>query len=77
MVYLLLARMKRMQSKMATLECSQDFPNYNLIGPICCHKNQSSDPIWSKTLCSLLPHPMMLQMKFNFNRPVGLRDVCV
>ena len=28
------------------------------MGAICCHRNQSSDPIWSKTSCSLkLPRP--------------------
>ena len=35
--------------KMEELECSQDFPHYNPIGVICCHRNQSSDPIWPKT----------------------------
>ena len=27
------------------LEWSQDFPHYNPMGAICCHGNQSSDPI--------------------------------
>ena len=30
-------------------EWSQDFPHYNPMGAICCHRNQSSDPIWPKT----------------------------
>ena len=39
------ARIKKNQSKMKELEWSQDFPHYNPIGAICCHGNQSSDPI--------------------------------
>ena len=33
------------KSKMKELEWSQDFPHYNPMGAICCHGNQSSDPI--------------------------------
>ena len=43
------ASMKKIQSKMKALECSQHFPHYNPIGAIRCHGNQSSDPIWPKT----------------------------
>ena len=43
----------------------------------CCHGNQSSDLIWTKTLCSLSLTPMILQMKFDFNQPAGLRDIHV
>ena len=50
------------------------FPHYNPMGPICCHGNQSSDPIWLKPVCSLIPTPVILQMKLNFNRTAGLRD---
>ena len=39
------ARIKNNQSKMKELEWSQDFPHYNPMGAICCHGNQSSDPI--------------------------------
>ena len=39
------ARIKKNQSKMKELERSQDFPHYNPMGVICCHGNQSSDPI--------------------------------
>ena len=39
------ARIKKKQSKMNELEWSQDFPQYNPMGAICCHGNQSSDPI--------------------------------
>ena len=46
---LLPARIKKNKSKMNELEWSQDFPHYNLMGAICCHGNQSSDPILPKT----------------------------
>ena len=62
---------------MKELEWSQDFPHYNPMGAICCHGNQSSDPIRPKTLCSQSPTPMMLQMKFDNNRLAGLRDIHV
>ena len=39
------ARIKKNQSKMKELEWSQGFPHYNTMGAICCHGNQSSDPI--------------------------------
>ena len=42
-----------------------------------CHGNQSSDPIWPKTKCSQSPTPMMPQMKFDYDRPAGLRDINV
>ena len=35
--------------KMKELERSQGFPYYNPMGAICCHGNQSSNPIWPKT----------------------------
>ena len=41
--------MKKIQSKMRALECSQHFPHYIPMGAIGCHGHQSSDPIWSKT----------------------------
>ena len=46
---LLSARIKKKKSKMKELEWSQDFPHYNPMGAICCHGNQSSDPILTKT----------------------------
>ena len=46
---LLTARIKKNKSKMRELEWSQDFPHYNPMGVICCHGNQSSDPILPKT----------------------------
>ena len=53
------------------------FPHYNPMGAICCHGNQSSDPIWPQTYCSQSPNPMMLQMKFDYDPPAGLRDIHV
>ena len=50
---LLPASIKKIQSKMKELECSQDFSHYNHMGAIGCHRNQSSNPIWPKTFCSL------------------------
>ena len=46
---LLPARIKMNKSKMKELEWSQDFPYYNSMVAICCHGNQSSDPILPKT----------------------------
>ena len=47
--FLLPKRKKKNKSKMKELEWSQDFPHYNPMGAICCHENQSSDPILPKT----------------------------
>ena len=46
---LLPTRIKKNKSKMKELEWLQDFPRYNPMGAICCHGNQSSDPILPKT----------------------------
>ena len=46
---LLSAWIKKNKSNMKELEWSQDFPHYNPIGAICCHGNQSSNPILTKT----------------------------
>ena len=43
------ASMKKIRSKLKTLEWTQNFPHYNPMGAICCHGNQSSNPTWSKT----------------------------
>ena len=74
---LLPARIKKNRSKMKELEWSQDFPHYNPMGAICCHGNQSSDPIWPKTYCSQSPNPLMLLMKFDYDWPAGFRDIHV
>ena len=59
--------MKKIQSKMKAPEWSQAFSHYNSMGAICCHGNQSSNPIWPKTYCSFSPTPVMLQIKFDHN----------
>ena len=66
-VFLLPASMKKIRSKMKALEWSQAFSHYNSMGAICCHGNQSSNPIWPKTYCSFSPTPVMLQIKFDYN----------
>ena len=71
------AKIKKIQSKVKELEWSQGFPHYNPMGAICCYGNQSSDLIWPKTLCSQSPTPIMLKMKFDYNRPAGLKDIHV
>ena len=38
-------RKKKTQSNMKALERSHDFPHYNPMRDICCHGNQSFDPI--------------------------------
>ena len=48
-LWLLPARIKKNKSKLKEQEWSQDFPHYNPMGAICCHGNQSSDPILPKT----------------------------
>ena len=70
-MFLLPASMKKIQSKMKALECSQHFPHYNPMGAIHCHGHQSSNPIWPKTYYSLSSTPMMVQIKFGYNWPTG------
>ena len=53
------------------------FPHYNPMGAMCCHRNQSSNPIWPKTQCSLSPTPIMLLLKFDCDWPTGHRDIHV
>ena len=69
------ASMKKSRSKMKAPECSQGFLHCNPIGAICCHVNQSSDPTWPKTYCSLSPIPMMVQLKFDCDRPAGCGNI--
>ena len=71
------ASMKRNRSKTVEKTWWRPFPHYNPMGAIRCHGNQSSDLICIKTLCSLSPIPMMLQIKFVCNRPAGLGDIHV
>ena len=53
------------------------FPHYKSMGPVCCHGNQSFDPICPKTLCSFSPTPVMLHIKCNQDWPTGFRDIQV
>ena len=76
-MFLLPASMKKIRSKMKALACSQHFPNYNPTRAIRCHRHQSSDPIWPKTLCSLSPTPMMVQIKFRYDWSTGCGDIQV
>ena len=46
---LLPARIKKNKSKMKEREWSQYFPHYNPMNAICCHGNQSSNPILHKS----------------------------
>ena len=71
------ASMKKIRSTMKVLECSQHFPHYIPMGDIGCHGNQSSDPIWPKTYCSLSLTQMMLQIKFGYDWPLGCGDIKV
>ena len=71
------ASMKRIGWKTAEKNWRHRFLHYNPMGAFCCHGNQSSDPIWPKTYCSQSPTPMMLQIKFGCDRPIGLRDIHV
>ena len=47
------------------------------MGAFCCLGHQSFDPICLKTLCSLSPPRVMLQIKFDQDWPTGLRDIQV
>ena len=49
--------MKKIRSKMKTLECSQHFLHYYPMGAIRCHGHQSSNLIWPKTYWLLPPFP--------------------
>ena len=70
------ASMKKIRSKIKALESSH-FPHYYPIGAIRCHGNQSSNPIRHKTLYSIFPTSMMLQMKFCCDWPFGCRAIHV
>ena len=71
------ASIKRIRSKTVEKTWWRPFPQFYLMGAIRCHGNQSSDLICIKTLCSLSSTPMMLQIKFGYNRPAGLGDIHV
>ena len=74
---LLPASIKRIGSKAIEKRWRHHFPHCKSMGGFCCHGHQSFDPICLKTLCSLFPSPVMLHIKFDQDRPTGLRDIQV
>ena len=71
------ASIERIGSKTTEKRWRHRFPHYKSMGAFCCHGNQSFDPIFSKTLCSLSPTPVMLHIKFDQDWPTGFRDIQV
>ena len=71
------ASIKMIGLKTAEKKWQHHFPHFNPMGVFCCLGNQSSDPIWHKTSCSLSPTQMMLQMKFNCDRSACHGDIHV
>ena len=71
------ASMKRIGCKTGEKKWRHRFLHYNPMGAFCCYGKESSDPIWPKTKCSLSPNPMMLQIKFGCDKPIGFRDIHV
>ena len=69
------ASMKRIGWKTGEKKWRNLFLHYSPMGAFCCHGNQSSDPIWPKTKWSLSPNPMMLQIKFGCDQPIGFIDI--
>ena len=74
---LLPASIERIGSKTTEKRWRHPFPHYKSMGAFCCHGNQSFDPIFPKTLCSLSPTPVMLHIKFDKDWPTGFRDIQV
>ena len=50
------ASMKKIQSEVVALECSQHFPHYNPMGAIHCHGNQFLSDL-AENLMQPFPHP--------------------
>ena len=71
------ASIERIGSKTTEKRWRHRFPHYKSMGAFCCHGNQSFDPIFPKTLCSLSPTPVMLHIKFDQDWPTGFRDIQV
>ena len=71
------ASMKRIGSKTTEKRWRHRFPHYKSMEAFCCHENQSFDPIFPKTLCTLSPTPVMLYIKFDQDWPTGFRDIQV
>ena len=60
---------KRIRSKVTEKRWRHHFPHYKSMRAFCCHRHQTFDPICLKTLYSLCPHPVMLHIKFDQDRP--------
>ena len=71
------ASIERIGSKTTEKRWRHHFPHYKSMGAFCCHGNQSFDPIFPKTLCSLSPTPVILHIKFDQDWPTGFRDIQV
>ena len=71
------ASMERIRSKATEKRRRHHFPHFKLMGAFCCHGHQSFDPICLKTLCSLSPPPVMINIKFDQDYQTGLRDIQV
>ena len=74
---LLPASIKRIRSNTNEKRWRHRFFHYKSMGAFCCHGNLSSDLICTKTLCSLSPTLVMLQIKFDLGWPAGFRDIQV
>ena len=62
--------------KMEELECAKDFPIISLWELSVAMETRVLIRSRPKPYAAF-PRPMMLQMKFDFNRPAGLRDIRV
>ena len=71
------ASIKRIWSKTTEKRWRHHFPHYKSMVAFGCHGNQSFDPIYPKTLCSLSPTPMILHIKFDWDWPTGFRNIQV
>ena len=74
---LLPASIKRIGSKTTEKRWRHHFPHYKSLGAFCRHGNQSFDPIFPQTLCSLSLTPIMLHIKFDQVWPTGFRNIQV
>ena len=71
------AGIKRIGSKTTEKRWRHRFPHYKSMGDLCCHGNQSFDPICPKTLCRLSPTLVMVHIKFDQDWPTGFRVIQV
>ena len=69
------ASMRWIGSKTTEKRWKHSFYHYKSMGAICCHGNQSFDPICPKTLCTLFLTPKMLHIKFDQGCPTGFKDI--